>query len=253
MIDLNHGSGYVYGLQKLPGAAAAEIVNKFVDDALLKARDNETPREYLGASRIGEPCARKLAYEYKKVPGKPFEPKILRIFAAGHKFEDMLIDWLKDAGFDLRTRNKSGGQFGFDAMNGRIKGHLDGVILSGPVELMYPYPLQWEAKALNHKGWTHLKNHGVKTSKPVYFAQIQTNMGYMNLGATLFTAMNKDTQELYHELVPFDAAVTQYYSDRAVEIIITAEAGSLPERISKDPTSIHCRFCDHNEVCWKEG
>jgi hypothetical protein len=41
---------------------------------------------------------------HAKDPGKDFEGRVLRIFAAGHQFEDALaIRWLRGAGFDLRT------------------------------------------------------------------------------------------------------------------------------------------------------
>ena len=68
-------------------------------------------RDYLGGSRIGEPCARKLVYELTKVPiddGKGFDGRMLRIFDAGHQFEDLSIRWLRAAGFDLRDKGQDG-------------------------------------------------------------------------------------------------------------------------------------------------
>ena len=52
--------------------------------------------------------------------------------------------------------------------------------------------------------------------------------------ATLFTALNKDTQALHHELVAFDPPQAQALSDKAVDIIRAAEAGELPPRIAAD-------------------
>jgi hypothetical protein len=251
MLDLNSGVLYTYGWPPAAPPTIADLVNGHIDAALQRQRDNEVPREYLGASRIGEECARKLAYEYLKVPGEPFSSKTLRIFAAGHKFEDMLADWLRDAGFDLRSHKPSGGQYGFEAMKGRIKGHIDGVFMDGP-DLGLVYPGGWECKALNDRSWSDTKKKGVKLSKPVYFGQCQTYMGYMNLPWFLFSALNKNTQEVYHEVVRFDAAIAQVLSDRAVNIIRDAEAGQLPPRISDDPNFFKCRFCDHREPCWKD-
>lgn len=251
MIDLNHGSGYIYGRAGLTDAdrPIGEIINGHIDAALERSRENEAPREYLGASRIGEECDRKLAYEYMKVPGRPFTPRTLRIFAAGHLFEDMVADWLRAGGFDLRVKNARGGQFGFEAMGGRIKGHIDGCIVDGP-DIGYVYPGGWECKSLNDRSWTDTVKKGVKKSKPVYFSQMQLYMGYLELPWFLFSAINKNTSEIYHELVTYDAAVTQALSDRAVDIIRTAEAGVLPPRISNDPNFFKCRFCDHHGPCW---
>ena len=50
-------------------------------------------RTYLGGSRIGEACSRRLVYEYTHTPHDPdkaFSGQTLRIFAAGHQFEDTL-------------------------------------------------------------------------------------------------------------------------------------------------------------------
>jgi hypothetical protein len=70
----------------------------------------------------------------------------------------------------------------------------------------------------------------------------------------LFTAINKDTAEIYHELVPFDAALAQQASDRGVNILRATDAGEtrhecLP-RISNDPGHFECRFCDWKNHCW---
>ena len=57
---------------------------------------------------------------------------MLRIFDAGHQFEDLSIRWLRAAGFDLRTTGAGRRQFGFSIAGGRIRGHIDGVIVGGP-------------------------------------------------------------------------------------------------------------------------
>ncbi len=46
----------------------------------------------------------------------------------GHVFEDLAIGWLRRAGFDIRARGRDGEQFGFSVANGRIQGHIDGVV-----------------------------------------------------------------------------------------------------------------------------
>ena len=133
MIDLNHGSQAVYG-QPTP-VPVGDRVNALIDAALIDRNGRQAPRDYLGGSRIGEPCARKLAYEYAHAAvdvGKGFDGRTLRIFDAGHQFEALSIRWLRAAGFDLRTHRSDGEQFGFVTANGRIRGHIDGVIVGGP-------------------------------------------------------------------------------------------------------------------------
>ena len=67
----------------------------------------------------------------------------------------------------------------------------------------------------------------------------------------LFTAINKDTAELHHELVPFDAGRAQAASDRAVRILRATDAHELLPRIAHDPTHFECRFCPWAERCWR--
>ena len=124
---------------------------------------------------------------------------LLRIFDAGHQFEDLTIGWLQAAGFDLRTRSRTVGSSASASRGGRIRGHIDGVIVGGP-EVGLSWPALFEHKALNQKSWTDLVKRGLRQSKPIYFAQCQLYMAYMELEVALFTAMNKNTQELYHEV-----------------------------------------------------
>src|SRR3954471_13868779 len=134
MIDLNSGSGFVYGSQPT-GCAISQHINALIDSALVEQNRQQHPRNYLGGSRIGEPCARKLVYEFTNTPtdtGKGLNGQTLRIFDAGHQFETLSIRWLRAAGFDLRDKRRDGNQFGFSVAGGRIRGHIDGVIVAGP-------------------------------------------------------------------------------------------------------------------------
>lgn len=250
LIDLNHRSGFIYGGTAVDPAAAR--INQLIDAALIAERRNTLPRDYLGASRIGEPCSRRLVYEYtgtSQDDGRDFDGHALRIFAAGHVFETLAIRWLRDAGFDLRTVRRDGGQFGFSAAGGKFRGHIDGVIVSGP-EVGLHWPAIWECKALNSRSWNDLVKRGLALSKPLYYAQVQIYMAYVELEHCLFTVVNKDTQELCHETVSFDAPHAQAMSDKAVMILEAAEAHELPPRIAAAPDFYLCRFCPFSNRCW---
>jgi hypothetical protein len=251
-VDFNHGSGFVYG-DGYPVSDANQRINTLVDRALVDENQRQAPRNYLGASRIGEPCARKLVYEFAHTPpdpGKEFDGGVLRIFAAGHVFEDLSIRWLRAAGFDLRTSNNNGGQFGFETAAGRIKGHIDGVIVGGP-DVGVTWPALWEHKALKASSWNDTVKRGVRASKPVYYGQLQIYMAYMDLPVALFTVLNKDTQALHHEVVPFDAVEAQLLSDKAVDVIRVADAGELPSKISNQSDFYLCRWCVYARRCWE--
>ncbi len=252
IVDLNHGSGFVYGIDTRE-VSIAQRINVLIDVALVRAHRDQPARDYLGASRLGEPCARRLAYEITHTlpdEGRDIDGAMLRVFEAGHRFEVLSIEWLRAAGFDLRTRRRDGSQFGFTAAGGRLRGHIDGVIVAGP-DVGVRWPALFEHKALNAKSWSDLVKRGVRSAKPIYFAQVQIYLAYMELAHALFTAMNKDSQELYHEVVPFDPAAAQALSDKAVEILRAADAAELPPRIAADADFYLCRACEYAKRCWE--
>ncbi|WP_457647233.1 hypothetical protein, partial [Profundibacter sp.] len=177
----------------------------------------------------------------------------------GHMLEDLAIRWLRAAGIDLVTQKTDGRQFGFSVAGGRIRGHVDGIINGSPAALGLRTPALWECKTMNAKNWRACVKDGVAVSKPVYAAQIAIYQAYMETvvpgiseAPALFTAINKDTAELYHELVPFDVALAQRMSDRAVRILQATDAGELLPRIAQSRDFHECRFCSYADRCWRQ-
>jgi hypothetical protein len=76
-------------------------------------------------------------------------------------------------------------------------------------------------------------------------------MAYMEFGVALLTAMNKNTQELYHEVVGFEPAEAQRLSDKAADILSAIEANELPPRIANAPDFYLCRMCPYARRCWE--
>jgi len=251
MLDYNHSP------------TVTEKVNAAIDTALVTQNATRPPRNYLGGSRIGHACERALQFEFAGAPkdeGSGFSGRTLRIFAIGHALEDLAVSWLRAAGFDLYTRKGNrpdGEQFGFSVAGGRIRGHVDGVIAGVAPPLSLGVPALWEHKTMNAKNWRETVAKGVAASKPVYAAQIALYQAFMDAAIpgvaanpALFTATNKDTAELHHELVPFDAELAQRMSDRAVRVLKATDAGELLPRIARAPDFHECRQCPWSNRCW---
>ena len=116
-------------------------ISDVIDKSIVDNNKKKQKRKYLGGSSLGEECSRKIQYRFMGInpdKEKEFNAKTLRIFQFGHEIEDMKAEWIKQSGFDLRTVDKQGEQFGFSIADDQIKGHIDGVICGGPVELNYP-------------------------------------------------------------------------------------------------------------------
>jgi len=240
-----------------------EQVTAVIDEALTAEHASRSLRHYLGASRLGVACERALQYEYAQAPvdpGRELLGRVLRIFEVGHALEALAIRWLRLAGFDLHTEKGDGGQFGFSVAGGRIQGHVDGILAGGPETLGLAYPALWECKTMNARAWRETVKRGVAQAKPVYAAQIAVYQAYMEASVpgisqnpALFTAINKDTQELWFERVPFDGGLAQRMSDRAVRIIQATEAGELLPRLATAPTHHECKGCAWQDRCWSKA
>jgi len=235
-------------------ATLADRFVSMIDAAIDEAGARETPRDYLGGSLIGEPCKRRLQYEFFNTPkdeGAGFEARTRRIFHRGHQGEEWMIEWIRAAGFDLKTAKPDGRQFGFEDCEGRFKGHVDGVIVAGPDG--YAYPALWENKVLGAKGWNQLARHGLAKAYPKYAAQVATYQAYMQLAEhpAFFTALNADTMEIHLSLVPFDQQLAQECADKAAQVLAACDHGELLPRIATEPHALSCKWCPFKDRCWQ--
>jgi hypothetical protein len=237
-----------------PSAAFSESFEGIINAAMEAKQQAQPPRTYLGASRLGEECWRKLGYEYHGVPkdeGREFKGRTLRIFERGHTGEENMAARLRLAGFTLITHRPDGEQIGFVTGGGRIAGHIDGVITVAPYSAGLAIPALWENKVLGEKSWNDLEKKGVRASKPVYFVQMQLYQAYLGLSdnPSLFTAENANTGAIYSERVAFDAAAAQAASDKGVAVVTSQVPEELP-RVAKVATDFRCKMCDYPARCW---
>jgi hypothetical protein len=251
--DFNHGATKAVDDPRSE-RDASDRINAWIDAAFFRRRGEEAKREYVGASAIGDDCLRKIQFGYLNIRPDPGRIKgnVLRIFETGHVFEAAVADWLRFAGFDLQTTDPATGrQYGFSVLGGKGKGHLDGILRAGPVPLSYP--TLWECKALNEKGWQSVKKSGLAIAKPLYAAQVAIDQAYLGLHANpaVFSVLNKNTEELHHELVPFDRELAQRMSDRMALVIQSTEQQQLLPRAYASDDNWNCRhMCDFYNSCW---
>jgi hypothetical protein len=227
-----------------------EPINVAVNEAIERAAaaTAELPRPYLGASIVGSECLRKVQFDWWCKP--THSARLREIFARGHYFEAQSRERLIAAGFKFAPPEV----LGFSAVNGALRGNADGIMIAGPdlPGACLIYPLLWEHKAINARNWKALERDGLEKTFPQYAAQVSLYQAYLDItNPALFTALNADTCERLHFLVPFNAERAQFWSDRAVTIIEATRAGELLPRGFDDPRDWHCRMCPHAERCWR--
>ena len=231
----------------------SEQISELIDKSIVDKNRENKRRTYLGASSLGDSCSRKIQYRYMGVEpdeGRDFDAQTLRIFQFGHDIEIFVGQWLRQAGFDLRVEDKNGEQFGFSIADGEIKGHIDGVVCGG--ELGINYPMLWECKSANERKFKEFQTKGVALANPIYAAQVALYQAYMQLtdNPCLFTVLNKNTSEIYYELIPFNKALAQEISDKAVGILEATKVNEILPRVAHTRDYFSCKYCEFQDTCW---
>ena len=251
---INNGQDFGLPQQESRSNSIFQIENA-IDSAIVEKNKKQKKRDYLGGSSLGEECSRKIQYRFMGTEvdrEKGFSAKTLRIFQFGHSIEDQMADWIRAGGFDLKTEDKNAEQFGFSIANGKIRGHIDGVICGGPSGIDIKYPMLWECKSANDRKFKEFVKNGMAKTNAVYAAQIALYQAYMNLTEhpCLFTVLNKNTSEIYYELVPFNKVLAQEISDKAVNILEATKANEILPRIAFSRDFFDCKWCEFQDRCW---
>lgn len=206
-------------------------------------------RSYLGASTFGTECDRAFWYGFRHVyEPENFDGRKLRLFQTGHREEERLIEDLRAAGIEVQeTDPATGGQWEITSIGGHLRGHLDGLATGLPESPKAEHVL--EIKTHNEKSFRALVKDKVEKSKPGHYAQMQIYMHYKGVARALYLAVNKNTDELYIERVPYDIVAAARLMARAER---TIQADSAPPKLHEDPTSraaYACQWCPAIGVC----
>jgi hypothetical protein len=150
-------------------------------------------------------------------------------------------------------KRRDGQQFGFSVADGKLQGHCDEVFVGGPEG--FDYPCLWETKCVGQKAFRELQKSGLAIANLVYHAQVAVYQTYFGLheNPAIFTAVNADSMEIYAEQVPFDAALAQRMSDRAVKVIRATEVGEHLPRGFAEASYFECKFCNYAARCWEDA
>ena len=222
--------------------------------AIEATQHNEKKRDYLGASLIGNECARQIWYTYNGYEQEPFEAKTLMNFADGHRTEDLTAERLRMVeGIELVTHKPDGNQLGFSALGGKFKGHYDGVI-TGILQAPKTKHI-WEAKCSGDKKWKSFKStkakfgekNTLKNWNENYYAQAQLYMHYEQIDRHYLTVAYAGGREYDSCRTEYNGAIAERYIHRAEKIINTNQP---PPRIRDEKDFYICRWCNFKDICY---
>lgn len=226
--------------------------------------DEDGHRTHMGASLLGGECARAIWYNFHWGTKSNFEGRMLRLFNRGHLEEARFIALLLMIGMQVYQQDDKGKQYRISFAEGHAGGSGDGVGIGCP-DLPADTAALCEFKTHSEKSFTELsgklpewRKHlddpkrnpftgkGVREAKYEHFVQMQLYMRKMGIAAALYVAVNKNTDDLYAEIIKLDSGIADQYLARGEKLVWM---DSPPEKISNSPGFFKCRFCDHSPIC----
>lgn len=216
-----------------------------IDIAIEAAQTPYLPQR-LGPSDTATACERALWYKFRWAFDRPpFEARMLRLFETGRLEEERMLEWLRLVGVDVQTTGEDYRAISISACDGHFLGLVDG-IATGVKEAPKARHVV-ECKTHNRKSFDQLKKHGLKIARPEHFAQMQIYMNLLEVERGLYLAKCKDDDDLYLERIEMDFIAAGKMIEKFQRVIMSS---SVPARISEDPESYACRFCDFRDNCY---
>lgn len=215
----------------------------FMDDAY--RTEKEEFRSHMGGSLIGGECGRAIWYGFNWATKPHFNGKTLRLFNRGHLEEARMIALLLMIGVQVYQQDANGKQFRISAVGGHFGGSGDGVGIGIP-DIDASTPALLEFKTHGDKSFIKLKAEGMRDSKFEHYIQMNVYMRKMGIAVGLYLAVNKNTDELYGEIVPLDVIMADKFLVRAATIIPMRTA---PTKLNESAGWFGCKFCDHKPIC----
>lgn len=210
-----------------------------------RGQDKNPFRLHMGASGIGKDCARAIWYSFRWFTRPHFEGRIIRLFNRGHLEEARFIALLLSIGIQVYQQDENGKQFRISDAGGHFGGSGDGVGVGIP-DIPEGMACLLEFKTHGDKSFVDLVKQGVQASKFEHYVQMNTYMRKMNLVVALYGAVNKNTDEIYLEIVPIDTIVGDQFVDRAKQLVFMPQP---PKKLNDSPGWFACKYCDHKPVC----
>jgi hypothetical protein len=241
--------------ERLASTITAEI------EADSVAEYDEDFRSHLGASTIGDVCERRIWSNFRWLKKEHFGGRMHRLFKRGHFEEPKFIHRLRRIGFEIFEFDGDGKQYKISGHKGHYGGSLDSVTIA-PARFQLTDPLLVEYKTHGEKSFAKLagpilkktpdivrdkaKAEGLRKSKPVHYSQMCSYGQAYGLKYGLYCAINKNTDELYFEIVELDWTHGTNLYAKAERIIFSQ---TPPPKVAETAAYFECKMCHLSALC----
>ena len=200
----------------------------------------------LRASKIGFPCIRNLWYSVNGFKGN-ISTKTQRIFDVGTVLEPLIVQWLKNEGWQVEYNQGSQSaelEYKIPVKGGYISGHPDCFISKlGEPEILI------DIKTMNDRSFLEWKRQGTEKSKSQYVEQIHCYaIGAINAGRNIqklgICGMNKNTAATHIDFFDFDKDKAEYLKLKAESVFSQSEPPS-----TKPTANWACGYCEYSHIC----
>ena len=205
----------------------------------------ELPRQHMGASQLGHACDRWLWLQFRHAVIERHSGRMLLLFRRGHEEESRIVAHLKKVGISVNNTGEDQISFDFGC---HVKGSCDGVIdgIKGFIEER----LILECKTHSEKSFKDLKESGVKKSKPMHWVQCCVYGFGAGCKYALYFAVNKNTDEIYIEILELDFDIAISAIERGHRIALSDR---MPEPCpGAGPSWYQCKYCPAYAMCWEK-
>lgn len=206
-------------------------------------------KRILRASKIGFPCNRNLWYSVNGCE-EAITERTRRIFAVGTALEAVVVEFLREDGWDVQYNpgsQEAALELIMPIKGGVLAGHPDCIISRPEGEHILV-----DIKTMNERSFMHWKRAGTAKDKPQYVDQvhvygsaaIDAGMQVDRLG---IVGINKNNSDIWMDFFDFDLGRMEEIIERAERVFAAAEPPEPGDRMESWCCS-YCGFADGCEV-----
>lgn len=233
------GGNAVSSLDDLAARIKAQI------DAAYDTND-EPFRSHLGASVIGDECARRIYYHWNWFKAEDNTAREERIFLRGHKIEEEIRAILvKQGAIFIDGKDESSKQLKVTTLDGHFGGSVDGKFIWPAIGIHTPMLLECKSNKTGATFDVVDKKH-LSLAKPQHWAQVCTYNVLLGCTHVVYIIKNKNDEQI-------KVKVVETWEKTGLEMIQKADylihTDNPPPRISNKPEHFICKVCQYNAIC----